>query len=75
MSDQVKLGIIQVIDRANRFGIIAEEAEGMTKSGGESVTFDLDDETQNLREGQLVQFLKETSNYGPRATRIAALTK
>jgi cold shock CspA family protein len=77
MTEQLKLGTIQMIDRDNRFGIITEEPEGMSKYSyaSESVTFDIDDSTPELREGQLVQFLKVDDELGPRATRIAVLTQ
>jgi len=73
MNDEPKLGTIQVIDLTNRFGIITEEREGVSKVASESMTFDLDEATQYLQEGQLVQFLKVDSDIGPRATRIAAV--
>jgi cold shock CspA family protein len=75
MKEELKLGTVQMIDRANRFGIIAEEPEGPTKQAYayDSVTFDIDDTTPELREGQLVQFLKVEGDIGPRAMRIAVL--
>lgn len=75
MTEQLRLGTVQMIDIANRFGVIAEEPEGITKYSSESVTFDLDDAAPDLHEGQLVQFLKVDSEIGPRATRIAVLRK
>lgn len=63
MEGLVKLGKIRMIDLDRRYGIITEEEDPLAQmfksadSGG-NIVFQLDDETAQLKEGQLVQFVK-----------------
>jgi len=71
MSEAPKVGIgtIKWFDEAERFGFIEQE-------GDEDVYFDLDDiaaDVAALEPDQMVQFIKETTDIGPRAKKIVIL--
>jgi cold shock CspA family protein len=74
MAEKVSIGTIKKVDPEKGLGIILEEGEATSSAATGSAYFTLDgDDSENLKEGQLVQFVKEETNAGPRAKRIMVL--
>ncbi len=74
MENVIRLGKIRKIDPARKYGIITEEEDMSSSSfsadgSGGNVIFELDDAIEQLKEGQLVQFVKAEG----KATRVVPL--
>ncbi len=74
---QVGIGTIKLFDPKNKRGVITPQEIKAKQSGSGDLYFELGDtDTERLREGQLVQFVIDTTaSGGPRAKDVAVLSE
>jgi cold shock CspA family protein len=73
--NQVRIGKVKMVDPDKKFGIILEQDEHVltTSYTSGSVYFQVEDEEVDLKEGQIVQFVKQQSSAGPQAKHIVVI--